>query len=377
MTNNKLKNMIGNHELDDFVNNEDLKEQLCKLQTSEEVLELLKKYNYHESKEVFEVELMGLLKEFVGEEELLKVSGGKLNKQSFSNIVTSLAITGSLCMPVQGVTGVQQKEKREDKKSSYSVGLPPKEKAGLGVCGIVGVGVLLGEVLRRKVFAKKDKHYKVITEQKYKDMKNHFMKIATKPQECNPNDLKKYTLRELADYAFAELIQWFENMDKHYTVNNGIYAEKKKKPLEAYSKNFIEDWKANMHFLLCISLAYDTHKAIAKQVNDEYLQNGLRNLINAQERSDWTVKKGKKQNAVPTDEIYRLYPTALKPEDTCKVLKMIKHAVVMYTSTNPSNCEYKGELKRTRVKILTDLLPKITKYVKSTEYQKILEKMKT
>jgi len=55
MTNNKLKNMIGNHELDDFVNNEDLKEQLCKLQTSEEVLELLKKYNYHESKEVFEV----------------------------------------------------------------------------------------------------------------------------------------------------------------------------------------------------------------------------------------------------------------------------------------------------------------------------------
>ena len=75
MSNNKLKNMIENHEFDDFVNNEELKEKLCKLQTSEEVLELLKKYNYHESKEIFEVELMDLLKEFVDEEELSKASG--------------------------------------------------------------------------------------------------------------------------------------------------------------------------------------------------------------------------------------------------------------------------------------------------------------
>jgi len=86
MRDQELKNMIENHGLDDFVNKEDLKEKLCKLPTSEEVLELLKKYNYNESKEVFEVELMDLLKEFVDEEELLKVSGGKLNKQSFSNI---------------------------------------------------------------------------------------------------------------------------------------------------------------------------------------------------------------------------------------------------------------------------------------------------
>ena len=61
MSNNKLKNMIENHELDDFVYEEKLKEKLCKLQTSEEVLELLKKYNYNESKEIFEVELMDLL----------------------------------------------------------------------------------------------------------------------------------------------------------------------------------------------------------------------------------------------------------------------------------------------------------------------------
>ena len=136
--------MIENHELDDFVTNTDLSNKLRNTKTSEEVLELLKKYNYNESKEIFEVELMDLLKEFVDEEELMKVSGGKNNKKSFSNIVTSLAITGSLCMPVQGVTGVQQKEKQkqkqEDTKSSYSVGLPPKEKAGLTVCEIVEVG---------------------------------------------------------------------------------------------------------------------------------------------------------------------------------------------------------------------------------------------
>ena len=82
MTNNKLKNMIDNHELDGFVNNEELKEKLCKLQTSEEVLELLKKYNYNESKEIFEVELMDLLKDYIDEDELLKVSGGGLTERT-------------------------------------------------------------------------------------------------------------------------------------------------------------------------------------------------------------------------------------------------------------------------------------------------------
>lgn len=83
MSNNKLKNMIENNELDGFVNNEELKEKLCKLQTSEEVLELLKKYNYNESKEIFEVELMDLLKDYIDEDELLKVSGGGLTERTF------------------------------------------------------------------------------------------------------------------------------------------------------------------------------------------------------------------------------------------------------------------------------------------------------
>lgn len=221
MSNNKLKSMIENHEFDDFVYDEKLKEKLCKLQTSEEILELLKEYNYNESKEVLEVELMDLLKEFVDEEELLKVSGSGDDRRSFSKVMTSLALAGSLCIPAQGVTGIQQKEKQKYKKSSYSVGLPPEEKVGLGVAvasGIIGVGVILEEVLRRKVFAKKDKHCRVLTDQKYEEMYKHFIKIATGPRECTAADFKKYTVNKLKRYILAELITWFSSMARYYDI---------------------------------------------------------------------------------------------------------------------------------------------------------------
>ena len=43
MTNNKLKNMIENHELDDFITNKELNNKLRASKTFDEVLELLKK----------------------------------------------------------------------------------------------------------------------------------------------------------------------------------------------------------------------------------------------------------------------------------------------------------------------------------------------
>ena len=70
-------------------------------------------------------------------------------------MITSLALAGTLRVPVQAVTETAQKEKMKNRKSSYSVGMSKKEKVGLGVAGVVGVGVILEEVLRRKVFAKK------------------------------------------------------------------------------------------------------------------------------------------------------------------------------------------------------------------------------
>ena len=252
MSNNKLKNMIENHEFDDFVNNEELKEKLCKLQTSEEVLELLKKYNYNESKEVFEVELMDLLKEFVDEEELLKVSGGGADRGSFSKMITSLALAGTLCVPAQGVTGVQQKEKHNDKKSSYSVGLPPNEKVAIGVAGIVGVGVILEEVLRHTVFAKKDKNCGEITDQEYTEMRENFMKIATRPRECTAADFKKYTVNKLKGYILAELIEWFKAMAKYYYEVESNPPETPPSDQSIKDRGaFARDWNLHLPDLLC------------------------------------------------------------------------------------------------------------------------------
>ena len=72
-------------------------------------------------------------------------------------MITSLALAGTLCVPAQGITETGQKEKMKNRrKSSYSVGLPPRENAGIGVVGIVWVGVLLGEIIIRHIlFAKK------------------------------------------------------------------------------------------------------------------------------------------------------------------------------------------------------------------------------
>ena len=82
MSNNKLKNMIENHELDDFITNKELNNKLRTSKTFDEILGLLKEYNYNESKEIFEVELMDLLKDYIDEDELLKVSGGGLAERT-------------------------------------------------------------------------------------------------------------------------------------------------------------------------------------------------------------------------------------------------------------------------------------------------------
>ena len=250
MSNNKLKNMIENHEFDDFVNNEELKEKLCKLQTSEEVLELLKKYNYNESKEIFEVELMDLLKDYIDEEELLKVSGGGADRKNFSKMITSLALAGTLCVPAQGVTGKEQRSTITNRKSSYSVGLPPKEKVAIGVAGIVGVGVILEEVLRHTVFAKKDKNCGEITNQEYTEMRKHFMKIATRPQDCKTEDFEKYTVNKLKGYILAELIEWFKAMAKYYEVESNPPETPTSDQSSTDRGAFAQDWNSHLPDLI-------------------------------------------------------------------------------------------------------------------------------
>ena len=304
MSNNKLKNMIGNHELDDFVNNEELKEKLCKLQTSEEVLELLKNYNYNESKEVFEVELMDLLKEFVDEEELLKVSGGGADRKNFSKMITSLALAGTLCVPAQGVTGVQQKEKQKDMKRSYSVGLPPKEKVAVGVAGIVGVGVILEEILRRKVFAKKDKNCGEITEQEYTEMREHFMKIATRPQDCKTEDFERYTIDELKEYIFAELIKWFASMDKYYKISTESDRGKTYVPT-VKNEVFRNAWNYNLPTLINIVHAHAAlmlnGNILDKKMLDGYLAELRACTLKLEPKSEESIKTYGWQNGLKID----------------------------------------------------------------------------
>lgn len=378
--------MIENHEFDGFVYEEKLKEKLCKLQTSEEVLELLKEYNYNESKEVLEVELMDLLKEFVDEEELLKVSGGKNNKKSFYNIITSLAVAGSLCMPVQGVTGVQKKEKREDKKSSYSFGLPPKEKAGLGVGVILGVGVLLEEVLRRKVFAKKDKHCRVLTDQKYEEMHKHFIKIATSPGECKLADFKKYTLRELADYMFEELIKWFQYMNKYHQISeHGYYVTKDKYDGEGkYAQSFVGTWNKYLTKLVCISLADISVRAQLKKVDEGMLKHYLtcvsqtetktRLQTQSDEPKTWTILQYQLTNlGVPYNDANELEIKIAK--DHPGMTNVMNRAVLAYVTDWEDKSEESqlAKVKNETLLSAENQLKTVTDYVESKEYKKFRE----
>ena len=371
MSNNKLKNMIGNHELDDFVYDEKLKEKLCKLQTSEEVLELLKNYNYHESKEVFEVELMDLLKEFVGEEELLKVSGGKLNKQSFYNIITSLAVAGSLCMPVQGVTGVQQKEKREDKTSSYSIGLPPKEKSWLGVAvttGIVGVGLAF---------------VGVITNQKYTEMRKHFMNIVTSPEGCTVEDFKKYTVEDLKEYIFAELTKWFKSMDKHYKLENETSEWPKYVPDPGECENFALDWNKHLPRLICICHAIDSLRLVAGRADEKYLRNYLARISKNARRLDLLLA-GQKDALKWCDGTFLVESNnssdleSDRPIQRSNIMTRLQNAMecLMIDWTLIENSSESEKMDRYWVGRIQNELPNVWKIAKTDGFRRFLEELK-
>ncbi len=78
MTENKLRNMIENHGLDTLINSSEEIERLKKTETTEQVLEILKKYNYEESAEVFKKELLEILHSIeLNEEDMKSVLGGE------------------------------------------------------------------------------------------------------------------------------------------------------------------------------------------------------------------------------------------------------------------------------------------------------------
>lgn len=237
---------------------------------------------------------MDLLKEFVDEEELSKVSGGGADRRRVAGLLAGLSLVGAVNVPVKGGgegqlpktsdTGgiiensyqvsepietsfaneiepkasalpTHRQERTAATKGFYSVGLTPPKKAGLAVCGIVAVGTLIEEVLRRKVF-KTDKYNGVITDQEYAEMNQHFMKIATEPSKCKPNDFEKYEYEKLKKYIFAELMTWFEAMDRYYVV--GVDASDNTisyMPATNRTAEFIRAWNSNLKYLVTASLA--------------------------------------------------------------------------------------------------------------------------
>ena len=119
MTENNLKNMIENHELDNLMTNGEELEKLKSSRTTEQVLEILKKYNYTETKEVFERELLEILQSIkLNEEEMKNVSGGRLMKtKNLSMVLGSLMALNSAGFMSAGA--VAEKQKNTEK---YSIG---------------------------------------------------------------------------------------------------------------------------------------------------------------------------------------------------------------------------------------------------------------
>ena len=107
MTENNLKKMIENHELDNLMTNGEELERLKSPRTTEQVLEILKKYNYTETKEVFERELLEILQSIkLNEEEMKNVSGGKvLDKKYLAVLMGGLTMAGATGLPTYAKVG--------------------------------------------------------------------------------------------------------------------------------------------------------------------------------------------------------------------------------------------------------------------------------
>ena len=143
MTANNLKNMIENHELDNLMTNGKELEKLKSSRTTEQVLEILKKHNYTETKEVFEKELLEILQSIkLNEENMNNISGGRLMQtKNLSMMLGSLMALNSAGFMSAGA--VTEKQKHNEK---YSVGsllnnVDTKTVKHIGL-GAAGIGLL-------------------------------------------------------------------------------------------------------------------------------------------------------------------------------------------------------------------------------------------
>lgn len=143
MTENNLKNMIENHKLDNLMANREELEKLKSSKTTEQVLEILKKYNYTANKDVFERELLEILQSIkLKGEELKRVSGGKImNKKNLSMVLGSLMALNSAGFMSAGAVTEEQKNTKEYSVESLLNTVDKKTVKHIGV-GSAGIGLL-------------------------------------------------------------------------------------------------------------------------------------------------------------------------------------------------------------------------------------------
>ena len=244
MAENKLRTMIETGKLDDLINNE--KDKLCELRTSEEVLALLAKYSYHEPKEIFENELLDLLKNHVDDAELSKASGGVVNKRNLPRILGSVTLAGTMFLPVKW-GNLPASAKRSNSSVRSFEGLGSDVKMGLGSVLIPGLpltGVLLYVVY--------ESLKECITTTKIKPTFNYNLsrKISNLLKKPDTNYDTNYdpnyeeiignvSEETLASYAVWELTTWKEAMKNHYeTKTDGSYKTK--------NNDFVKAWNTNL-----------------------------------------------------------------------------------------------------------------------------------
>jgi len=144
MTENKLRNMIENHGLDTLINSSEEIERLKKTETTEQVLEILKKYNYEESAEVFKKELLEILHSIeLNEENMKRVSGGNTKNTKYLSAVMGglVAITGVRVLPARAFT--EKEEKNTSRSFLNKVDKSDAKKIGGGsAIGVLGTALV-------------------------------------------------------------------------------------------------------------------------------------------------------------------------------------------------------------------------------------------
>ena len=218
MTENKLRNMIENHGLDNLINSSEEIERLKKTETTEQVLEILKKYNYEESAEVFKKELLEILHSIeLNEDDMKRVSGGNTKNTKYLSAVLGglVAINGVGVLPAKAFT------KKEEKNTSRSflnkVDKSDAKKIGGGATlGVLGTALVwaIKEFVTKKNKQHADKEFATKKNNQHADKE-----FATKKNNQHA-ELYELLLPDLVEHLPARAIPYLKAVYQYLSYRN-------------------------------------------------------------------------------------------------------------------------------------------------------------